>query len=92
MPSLICCPLDFVFSPDVKYVAAIAEDGCIRIIDAIAEQWVVLIHDHEYGSEGCPQAGRLLRVVFRSVDMCSLVAGRPIHPRARFGMLLHVPD
>lgn len=29
---------DFVFSPDVKYVAAISEDGCLRIIDAIAEQ------------------------------------------------------
>lgn len=30
--------LDFVFSPDVKYVAAISEDGCLRVIDAIAEQ------------------------------------------------------
>ena len=29
---------DFVFSPDVKYVAAISEDGCLRIIDALAEQ------------------------------------------------------
>ncbi|KAI0075272.1 hypothetical protein K474DRAFT_1676500 [Panus rudis PR-1116 ss-1] len=29
---------DFVFSPDVKYVAAISEDGCLRVIDAIAEQ------------------------------------------------------
>jgi catabolite repression protein CreC len=29
---------DFVFSPDVKYVAAIAEDGCLRVIDALAEQ------------------------------------------------------
>ncbi|KAI0818973.1 WD40-repeat-containing domain protein [Irpex lacteus] len=32
--------VDFVFSPDVKYVAAISEDGCLRIIDAIAEQLV----------------------------------------------------
>ncbi|KAJ3529971.1 hypothetical protein NM688_g7778 [Phlebia brevispora] len=31
---------NFVFSPDVKYVAAISEDGCIRIIDAVAEQLV----------------------------------------------------
>ncbi|KAI0032203.1 WD40 repeat-like protein [Vararia minispora EC-137] len=30
--------VDFVFSPDVKYVAAIAEDGCLRVIDALAEQ------------------------------------------------------
>ena len=30
---------DFVFSPDVKYVAAIAEDGCLRVIDALAEQY-----------------------------------------------------
>lgn len=29
---------DFVFSPDVKYVAAISEDGCLRVIDALAEQ------------------------------------------------------
>lgn len=29
---------DFVFSPDVKYVAAISEDGCLRVIDAVAEQ------------------------------------------------------
>lgn len=32
--------IDFVFSPDVKYVAAISEDGCLRVIDAIAEQLV----------------------------------------------------
>jgi hypothetical protein len=30
--------LDFVFSPDVKYVAAISEDGCLRVIDAMAER------------------------------------------------------
>ena len=30
---------DFVFSPDVKYVAAISEDGCLRVIDALAEQY-----------------------------------------------------
>ncbi|VDC06671.1 unnamed protein product [Peniophora sp. CBMAI 1063] len=30
--------VDFVFSPDVKYVAAISEDGCLRVIDALAEQ------------------------------------------------------
>lgn len=29
---------DFVFSPDVKYVATISEDGCLRVIDAVAEQ------------------------------------------------------
>jgi len=32
--------LDFVFSPDVKYVGAISEDGCLRVIDALAEQLV----------------------------------------------------
>ncbi|TCD70918.1 hypothetical protein EIP91_000824 [Steccherinum ochraceum] len=32
--------IDFVFSPDVKYVAAISEDGCLRVIDAVAEQLV----------------------------------------------------
>ncbi|KAF9645066.1 WD40 repeat-like protein [Thelephora ganbajun] len=32
--------VDFVFSPDVKYVAAISEDGCLRVIDAMAEQLV----------------------------------------------------
>jgi hypothetical protein len=31
-------PPDFVFSPDVKYVAAISEDGCLRVIDAMSEQ------------------------------------------------------
>ncbi|KAF9074715.1 WD40-repeat-containing domain protein [Rhodocollybia butyracea] len=30
--------VDFVFSPDVKYVGAISEDGCLRVIDALAEQ------------------------------------------------------
>lgn len=30
--------LDFVFSPDAKYLAAIAEDGCLRVIDTVAEQ------------------------------------------------------
>ncbi|KAF7778567.1 hypothetical protein Agabi119p4_2912 [Agaricus bisporus var. burnettii] len=32
--------VDFVFSPDVKYVAAISEDGCLRVIDALAEELV----------------------------------------------------
>lgn len=32
--------VDFVFSPDVKYVACISEDGCLRVIDALAEQLV----------------------------------------------------
>ncbi|KAJ4475650.1 catabolite repression protein creC [Lentinula aciculospora] len=32
--------MDFVFSPDVKYVGAISEDGCLRVIDALAEQLV----------------------------------------------------
>ncbi|TFK30213.1 WD40 repeat-like protein [Coprinopsis marcescibilis] len=32
--------VDFVFSPDVKYVAAISDDGCLRVIDALAEQLV----------------------------------------------------
>jgi len=32
---------DFVFSPDVKYVAAISEDGCLRVIDPLAEQYVM---------------------------------------------------
>ncbi|KAJ7256497.1 WD40-repeat-containing domain protein [Mycena haematopus] len=32
--------VDFVFSPDVKYVAAISEDGCLRVIDTLAEQLV----------------------------------------------------
>ncbi|OAX44596.1 WD40 repeat-like protein [Rhizopogon vinicolor AM-OR11-026] len=32
--------VDFVFSPDVKYVAAISEDGCLRVIDPLAEQLV----------------------------------------------------
>jgi len=32
--------LDFVFSPDVKYVAAISEDGCLRVIDALSEVYV----------------------------------------------------
>ncbi|KAG2350131.1 WD40 repeat-like protein [Suillus weaverae] len=32
--------VDFVFSPDIKYVAAISEDGCLRVIDPLAEQLV----------------------------------------------------
>ncbi|KAG2366041.1 WD40-repeat-containing domain protein [Suillus spraguei] len=32
--------VDFVFSPDNKYVAAISEDGCLRVIDPLAEQLV----------------------------------------------------
>ncbi|KAG7448140.1 WD40 repeat-like protein [Guyanagaster necrorhizus] len=32
--------VDFTFSPDVKYVGAISEDGCLRVIDALAEQLV----------------------------------------------------
>ncbi|KIJ17014.1 hypothetical protein PAXINDRAFT_168435 [Paxillus involutus ATCC 200175] len=32
--------IDFAFSPDVKHVAAISEDGCLRVIDAFAEQLI----------------------------------------------------
>ncbi|OBZ65689.1 putative catabolite repression protein creC [Grifola frondosa] len=32
--------VDFVFSPDAKFVAAISEDGCLRVIDTVAEQLV----------------------------------------------------
>lgn len=31
---------DFVFSPDAKFLAAISEDGCLRVIDTVAEQYV----------------------------------------------------
>ena len=33
-------PLEFVFSPDAKFLAAISEDGCLRVIDTVAEQYV----------------------------------------------------
>jgi hypothetical protein len=42
---------DFVFSPDVKYVAAISEDGCLRVIDALAEQYAVLLCAPVTGTE-----------------------------------------
>ncbi|KAG2744854.1 hypothetical protein P692DRAFT_20877431 [Suillus brevipes Sb2] len=32
--------IDFVFSPDIKYIAAISEDGCLRVINLLAEQLV----------------------------------------------------
>ncbi|KAG2749549.1 WD40 repeat-like protein, partial [Suillus brevipes Sb2] len=35
-----CGVVNFVFSPDIKYVAAILEDGCLRVIDPLAEQLV----------------------------------------------------
>lgn len=31
--------LDFAFSPDVKYVAVISEDGCLRVVDALAQEY-----------------------------------------------------
>jgi catabolite repression protein CreC len=37
-----------VFSPDVKYVAAISEDGCLRVIDALAEQCVIPLPMQHY--------------------------------------------
>jgi len=38
---LIFPALGFVFSPDVRYVAAVSEDGCLRIIDALSEKYRV---------------------------------------------------
>lgn len=32
--------LDFVFSPDVQYIAAVSDDGCLRIIDALNERLI----------------------------------------------------
>lgn len=40
---LLSYTTDFVFSPDVKYVGAISEDGCLRVIDALAEQCVIYV-------------------------------------------------
>ncbi|KAG8808738.1 hypothetical protein FRC17_003804 [Serendipita sp. 399] len=32
--------VDFVFSPDVRYVAVVSEDGCLRVIDALHERLI----------------------------------------------------
>lgn len=32
--------LDFVFSPDVRYVAVVSEDGCLKVIDAFSEKLI----------------------------------------------------
>lgn len=37
-PAVLIAILDFVFSPDAKFAAVIAEDGCLRVIDTVAEQ------------------------------------------------------
>lgn len=69
---------DFVFSPDVKYVAAISEDGCLRVIDAIAEQ-CVNNYQRGYPYSFLLQAGRLLRGVLWGTQLCRMVPRRPIH-------------
>ena len=28
----------FVFSPDVRYVACVGEDGCLRVVDTLSEK------------------------------------------------------
>ncbi|GBE81904.1 Probable catabolite repression protein [Sparassis crispa] len=43
---------DFVFSPDAKLVAAISEDGCMRIIDTVTEQLVDCYASY-FGSLSC---------------------------------------
>jgi hypothetical protein len=32
---------DFAFSPDVRYIAVVSEDGCLRVIDALSEKYVI---------------------------------------------------
>ncbi|KAF9227756.1 WD40 repeat-like protein [Gyrodon lividus] len=44
--------VDFAFSPDVKHVAAISEDGCLRVIDAFAEQ-LIDCHASYFGALTC---------------------------------------
>ncbi|KAF6763913.1 catabolite repression protein creC [Ephemerocybe angulata] len=44
--------VDFVFSPDVKFVAAISEDGCLRVIDALQEQ-LVDCYSSYFGALSC---------------------------------------
>lgn len=44
--------VDFVFSPDVRYVAAIAEDGCLRIIDALSER-LMDVYQAYFGALTC---------------------------------------
>ncbi|QRW14357.1 catabolite repression protein creC [Ceratobasidium sp. AG-Ba] len=43
---------DFVFSPDVRYVAAISEDGCLRIIDALTET-LMDVYQSYFGALTC---------------------------------------
>ena len=33
--------LDFAFSPDVRYIAVVSEDGCLRVIDALSEKYAI---------------------------------------------------
>ncbi|KAF8511148.1 WD40-repeat-containing domain protein [Hysterangium stoloniferum] len=44
--------LDFVFSPDNRYVAAVSEDGCLRIIDTLSERLVDTFASY-FGSLTC---------------------------------------
>jgi hypothetical protein len=39
-PSGLTVPTGFVFSPDLQYIAVVADDGCLRIIDALNERHV----------------------------------------------------
>ncbi|KAG9091315.1 hypothetical protein FRC06_000614 [Ceratobasidium sp. 370] len=43
---------DFVFSPDVRYVAVISEDGCLRIIDALTET-LMDVYQSYFGALTC---------------------------------------
>jgi catabolite repression protein CreC len=70
---------DFVFFPDVKYVAAISEDCCLHVIDALAEQYAVLFCVCVAGIEH--QACRLLRCLFRVTDMFGVVTRWPLYYR-----------
>jgi hypothetical protein len=33
---------DFAFSPDVRYVGVVSEDGCLRVIDALSEKYATI--------------------------------------------------
>lgn len=70
-------------SPDGRFVGLVSEDGTLRIIDLMKEEYVQVLKPIEATQLTMPQINRRVHELLRRHDMPCLVTRRQIHHHGR---------